>query len=80
MLVMPNKQLSQSRPGGVQNFRFAVLKKKDNTKEESSYILVGLLENVFFLAFSAVIVMWCTKKQYISFTGRHKKVDHDYHV
>ena len=65
------------RPGGVQNFRFVVLKKKDNSSEESSF-LSELLENVFFLGISAALVMWCTRKQYISFTGRHKKMDHDY--
>mmetsp|Transcript_11313 Transcript_11313/g.20783 ORF Transcript_11313/g.20783 Transcript_11313/m.20783 type:complete len:564 (+) Transcript_11313:182-1873(+) len=65
-------------PGGVQNFRFVVLKKKDYSKDESPGILSGLLENLFFLGFSAAIVMWCTRKKYVSFTGRHKKRDHDY--
>lgn len=67
-------------PGGVQNFRFIVLKKKDNSKDESSGFLSDLLENIFFLAISAAFVMWCTRKRYISFTGRHKKMDHDHHV
>ncbi|KAL7541392.1 hypothetical protein ACHAXR_010885 [Thalassiosira sp. AJA248-18] len=67
-------------PGGVQNFRFIVLKKKDNSKDESPGFLAGLLENLFFLAFSATVVMWCSRKQYVSFTGRHKKMDRDYHV
>mmetsp|Transcript_267 Transcript_267/g.548 ORF Transcript_267/g.548 Transcript_267/m.548 type:complete len:566 (-) Transcript_267:12-1709(-) len=65
-------------PGGVQNFRFVVLKKKDYSKDESSSFISDLLENFLFLAISAGIVMWCTRKQYISFTGRHKKMDRDY--
>jgi len=65
-------------PGGVQNFRFVVLKKKDNSKDESSGFLSELLENFSFLALSAAIVMWCSRKQYISFTGRHKKMDNEY--
>ena len=66
------------RPGGVQNFRFIVLKRKDNSKEESPDFMESLLENLFFLAFSAALVMICGRKQYISFTGRHKKRDNEY--
>jgi len=68
------------RPAGVQNFRFIVLKRKDHHKDESSSFLSSLLENLIFLSFSAAIVIWCTRKQYISFTGRHKKIDRDYNV
>ncbi|KAL7538567.1 hypothetical protein ACHAWF_006133 [Thalassiosira exigua] len=66
-------------PGGVQNFRYVVLKKKDYNEEESRWVLSDLLENLFFLALSAAFVMWCTRKQYITVTGRHKKMDRDYH-
>lgn len=73
-----------SRPRGVQNFRFVVLKKNDGrNKDESSGLfgfLAGLLENFFFLVCAALIVMWCSRKQYVSYTGRHKKRDYrDYH-
>ena len=65
------------RPAGVQNFRFAVLKKKESSKEEKS-VMSDLIENLFFICLAAVIVMWCSRKQYIIFSGRHKKMDHDY--
>jgi len=67
-------------PAGVQNFRFVVLRRKENVKDESPGILSSLLENFFFIASSATIVMWCTKKQYVSLTGRYKKRDHEHYV
>ncbi|KAL9180107.1 hypothetical protein ACHAXT_008077 [Thalassiosira profunda] len=68
-------------PAGVQNFRYVVLKKKDNiAEEEGPGLLSVLLENIVFFCFAVAVVMWCTRKQYISATGRHKKVDAEYHV
>lgn len=75
--TLPSLIFQYFRPGGVQNFRYIVLKKKDRKEEESSGY-AELLENLFFLAFSAGIVMWCVKKQHINFTGRHKKYEQDY--
>lgn len=66
------------RPAGVQNFRFAVLKKKDTIKDETSGIPSDFLEIIFVLFLAAVTIMWC-KKQFIYVTGRHKKMDHNYH-
>ena len=72
-----SKLRSSTRPAGFQNFRFAVLKKKDMNKDErTSYY--DLLENICFLCLAAAAVMFCSRKQYIAFTGRHKKMDHDY--
>lgn len=64
-------------PGGVQNFRYIVLKKKVTTDDESSW-LTELIENSVFVALCAGIVIWCSRKQYVSFTGRHKKYEQDY--
>jgi hypothetical protein len=64
-------------PGGVQNFRYIVLKKKVTTDDESGW-LADLIENASFVAMCAGIVIWCSRKQYVSFTGRHKKYEQDY--
>lgn len=67
-----------SRPAGVQNFRFVVLKKKDRVQEEKSS-WSGLFENFVYMATMSGFIIWCMKKQYISLTGRHKKYEGDYY-
>ncbi|KAL3798401.1 LOW QUALITY PROTEIN: hypothetical protein HJC23_005054 [Cyclotella cryptica] len=61
-------------PGGVQNFRYVVLKKKESKNDEKAW-RGELLENTFFVLVSVGIIIWCTKKQYVSFTGQHKKYE-----
>lgn len=56
-----------------------MLKKKESNVDESPGFFADLLENMFFLGVSGVIVMWCTRRKYISFTGRHKKSDHEHY-
>ena len=65
-------------PGGVQNFRFIVLKKKVIEEEENPYWVAEFIEDAMFIAIFAVIVVWFSRRQYISFTGRHKKYEQDY--
>lgn len=64
-------------PGGVQNFRYIVLKKKVTREDDNSWI-TDLIENAVFVAICAGIVFWCSRRQYVSFTGRHKKYEQDY--
>ena len=73
--------ITSPRPRGVQNFRFVVLKKKDNiNKDDDSGILSflsGLLENFFFLALAAAVVMWCSRKHYLG--GHKRRIRRDYY-
>ena len=64
-------------PGGVQNFRYIVLKKKVVFDGDDSG-LAKYLEDSIFVAIFAGIIMWCSRKRYISFTGKHKKIEQDY--
>jgi hypothetical protein len=64
-------------PGGVQNFRYIVLQKKVVKANESTW-LGEVIENTIFVAMCAVIIIWCSRRQYVSFTGRHKKYEQDY--
>lgn len=72
-----NQLKKQYWPGGVQNFRYIVLKKKVTTDDESSRLAV-LIENAVCVVVCAIIVVWCSKRQYVSVTGRHKKYEQDY--
>jgi hypothetical protein len=64
-------------PGGVQNFRYIVLKKRGTTESDDSWF-GEFIENAFFVGFCAAIIVWCSKRQYVSLTGRHKKYEQDY--
>lgn len=64
-------------PGGVQNFRYIVLKKKVIQEEETPWV-TEFIEDAMFVALFAVIVFWLSRRQYVSFTGRHKKYEKDY--
>ena len=54
--------ITSPRPRGVQNFRFVVLKKKDNiNKDDDSGILSflsGLLENFFLPVFYSILTFF----------------------
>lgn len=59
-----------------------MLKKNDNkNKDDDSGIfsfLSGLLENFFFLALAAAVVMWCSRKQYVGRRNKRNRRD-SYH-
>ena len=54
-------------PKGVQNFRYIVLKKKEESKHSNSN-RADIIENLIFFVGSAVFVLWCTRKE-----KRHQK-------
>ena len=62
----------------MQNFRFVVLKRKDNSKDERTSTWSNLLQNLFYLVLLVAVVTWFARKQYIYLTGQHKKRDNDY--
>ena len=64
-------------PGGVQNFRYIVLKKKVILEDDANG-LAKYLEDAIFVAIVAGIILWFLRKRYISFTGKHKKYEQDY--
>lgn len=65
-----------TRPGGVQNFRYVVLKKKDKKRENERSRF--MLDKFVYLLLAGIIFMWCTRKRNVASSGRHKKTDHDY--
>lgn len=77
------------RPGGVQNFRYVVLKKKDRkSRMERSHVLrlFDLAMKFVYFLMAGVLVSWCigmlalrlSRKQNIASSGLHKKTDHEY--
>lgn len=83
------QQQKRFRPGGVQNFRYVVLKKKGKkSRMERSRVLrlFDLAMKFVYFLIAGVLGIWCigmlalwfTGKQNISSSGLHKKTDHEY--
>ena len=76
-----HENLCCSRPSGVQNFRFVVLKKKNKSSEnERSRFQVLFNLSSRLMCILIPLVMWSTRKRFYYFwlSGQHKKTDDDH--
>ena len=67
------------RPGGIQNFRYIVLKTKSNDNDNSGNGFLSILFRICIATLTLFSIMMLIKRIRLYWTGRHKKYDARYY-